>query len=721
MSRGKGAVGALAVFVVMVMALMLMVTVLFSATDDCEGYESAGGGGGGGGAGVPAGSFSLPEHNALDHVTSGWRTPDRPDHRGMDIAQGPGTPLYAFADGVVADAGPASGFGNWIVIDHEIEGRKISTVYGHMYDDGVGVKTGETVKAGQQIGIEGSNGQSTGNHLHFEVWEGGRLTGGHDVNPQPWLERAVEPGTGGSAPAGSAPAGGTNGGGVLLVGDSLTVGARAQLEQAMPGVSIDAKGGRQYREGLKNLQNNPDTFDTVVMALGTNGPFTQADVDATIAAAKGARVYLTTVAGPKVPSAPAVNELVRANSGKVEIIDIAAKIDADPGIVGADGIHHTPHGKQVFAETIAAAVGGGAAAPQPSRTRVDHGAGSNPGTPTDAGPTQTTGGALPPSPKFSEVKLQRDTIYVGRAVIARFPQIQLIGGWRPGDSIAGDHPNGLADDIMIPDWDTDAGRQLGDDILAYLWGNREHFKIKYFIWRDVYYPSDGEAAPYTQDRGDPTTMHMDHIHVTTYGGGYPTGGETYGPAPAGGSAVPGSPGGGGVTDKCAHLGGVDAGLDTRDIPPEFVKWITLAGRVCKDITAPLMAGLIDQESQFTTGATSTAGAQGPAQFMPETWAGMGTTVDDNGEPTGPPGSGDIRAIPDAVMASGRLMCQNLDQVRQWKAQGRVAGDDIELALAAYNAGGGRVLQAGGVPAIAETQKYVKVIPEKARHYAAQVK
>ena len=97
-------------------------------------------------------------------------------------------------------AGPASGFGNWIVIDHTIDGQPYSTVYGHMWDDGVAVQVGDTVAAGQHIGEVGNNGQSTGAHLHLEVWQGGRLTGGSETDPQPWLDRAANPGSGGSEP-----------------------------------------------------------------------------------------------------------------------------------------------------------------------------------------------------------------------------------------------------------------------------------------------------------------------------------------------------------------------------------------------------------------------------------------------------------------------------------------------------------------------------------------
>jgi murein DD-endopeptidase MepM/ murein hydrolase activator NlpD len=82
-----------------------------------------------------------------------------------------GKPIYAARDGVVVASGPADGFGNWIVIKHTIDGNTYSTVYGHMYDDGLLVKVGDTVKAGQQIGTIGNNGQSSGPHLHFEIWD----------------------------------------------------------------------------------------------------------------------------------------------------------------------------------------------------------------------------------------------------------------------------------------------------------------------------------------------------------------------------------------------------------------------------------------------------------------------------------------------------------------------------------------------------------------------
>lgn len=104
-------------------------------------------------------------------------------HAGIDLAGPIGTPILAAMDGTVIDSGPASGYGNWIRIQHE-DGS--ITVYGHMST--LNVAVGQHVTAGQQIAGMGSEGFSTGSHLHFEIHPGG----GGAVDPIPWLaERGV--------------------------------------------------------------------------------------------------------------------------------------------------------------------------------------------------------------------------------------------------------------------------------------------------------------------------------------------------------------------------------------------------------------------------------------------------------------------------------------------------------------------------------------------------
>ncbi|MGX5655839.1 M23 family metallopeptidase [Geodermatophilus nigrescens] len=106
-------------------------------------------------------------------------------HAGIDLAAPMLTPEYAAADGVVLEAGPASGYGNVIYIQHE---NGDVTVYGHMEE--VLVQPGQVVRAGDTIALLGNRGQSTGPHLHFEVHVGG--IDGQKVDPIPWLrERGV--------------------------------------------------------------------------------------------------------------------------------------------------------------------------------------------------------------------------------------------------------------------------------------------------------------------------------------------------------------------------------------------------------------------------------------------------------------------------------------------------------------------------------------------------
>jgi len=95
-------------------------------------------------------------------------------HQGIDIAATRGTPILATASGKVTFAGWSSGYGYLVKIDH---GNGVETYYGHCSK--LYVSTGDTVEAGEEIAAVGSTGNSTGNHLHFEI----RLNG-EQVNPE---------------------------------------------------------------------------------------------------------------------------------------------------------------------------------------------------------------------------------------------------------------------------------------------------------------------------------------------------------------------------------------------------------------------------------------------------------------------------------------------------------------------------------------------------------
>ncbi|OME78699.1 hypothetical protein BK120_23470 [Paenibacillus sp. FSL A5-0031] len=87
-------------------------------------------------------------------------------HNGIDIGAPGGTPILAAESGTVLFAQWTNGYGNAVIIDH---GNGLWTVYAHIRMNGIKVKEGEDVRKGQKIAEVGSTGNSTGNHLHFEV------------------------------------------------------------------------------------------------------------------------------------------------------------------------------------------------------------------------------------------------------------------------------------------------------------------------------------------------------------------------------------------------------------------------------------------------------------------------------------------------------------------------------------------------------------------------
>jgi hypothetical protein len=113
--------------------------------------------------------------------------------------------------------------------------------------------------------------------------------------------------------------------------------------------------------------------------------------------------------------------------------------------------------------------------------------------------------------------LQVKTILVARTISALFPEIKNIGGVRP-DSLRW-HPEGLAIDIMIPNASSAAGIALGNQIVSFALKNAAKFSLQDAIWRGTYYTPSGPAGS--------GYGHYDHVHITTHGGGYPTGREVY--------------------------------------------------------------------------------------------------------------------------------------------------------------------------------------------------
>jgi hypothetical protein len=117
-----------------------------------------------GGVPILGRGWTLPLRLGTFTLTQRYHYPN--GHPGIDLAAPDGTPIYAAAEGDVLYWGPAQGFGNWIVLQHP---GGIQTVYGHMRYDELLIGPTAHVQAGQLIARVGSEGNSTGPHLHFEV------------------------------------------------------------------------------------------------------------------------------------------------------------------------------------------------------------------------------------------------------------------------------------------------------------------------------------------------------------------------------------------------------------------------------------------------------------------------------------------------------------------------------------------------------------------------
>ena len=168
---------------------------------------------------------------------------------------------------------------------------------------------------------------------------------------------------------------------------------------------------------------------------------------------------------------------------------------------------------------------------------------------------------------------------------------------------------------------------------------------------------------------------------------------------------------GAMQDEDAPQAGAPGGLNPESVPGWAVPLLQRAAGTCPEVTAPVLAAQIQQESGWNPNATGPtrggSNAQGLTQFMPATWASSGTD-----------GDGDGRADPmnpaDAVQSQARYMCGQIQQVKG----AQLSGDVLDLALASYNAGFGAVRKAQGIPPYPETQHYVRTIRGLIGRYSA---
>ncbi|OON97218.1 MAG: hypothetical protein ATN36_03835 [Epulopiscium sp. Nele67-Bin005] len=132
------------------------------------------------GSSVPAASSGMFMHplNGAGVMSSGYGTRWGSFHGGLDVAAPSGTPIYASAAGMVTYSGyHTGGYGNLVIIDH---GNGYETYYAHNSVNYVNV--GQKVSQGQNIAGVGTTGNSTGNHVHFEIRYNGK-----QLNPYSYI------------------------------------------------------------------------------------------------------------------------------------------------------------------------------------------------------------------------------------------------------------------------------------------------------------------------------------------------------------------------------------------------------------------------------------------------------------------------------------------------------------------------------------------------------
>ncbi|MFD5318323.1 peptidoglycan DD-metalloendopeptidase family protein [Streptomyces sp. NPDC127098] len=130
---------------------------------------------------APAGDYTAPVSGPLGTAYgvagSMWSSGH---HTGADFPVASGTPVAAITSGEVVSAGTVNSYGNEVIIRHD-DGRY--SQYAHL--SSISVSAGQTVSTGDQIGLSGSTGNSTGPHLHFEVRTGPDY--GSDIDPLAYL------------------------------------------------------------------------------------------------------------------------------------------------------------------------------------------------------------------------------------------------------------------------------------------------------------------------------------------------------------------------------------------------------------------------------------------------------------------------------------------------------------------------------------------------------
>lgn len=153
--------------------------------------------------------------------------------------------------------------------------------------------------------------------------------------------------------------------------------------------------------------------------------------------------------------------------------------------------------------------------------------------------------------------LTQNSLNAKAAIESQFPDITTIGGYRPDANFPNEHPAGKALDVMIPNWNTPAGKARGDEIAQYLLANAGAYGIDYVLWQQRQWNADGTSSP-MGDKKNATDNHMDHVHVHTEGSAQLPGAS----APKSPPLTTSLPGSAAMTGAMSGVPGLSASIDT---------------------------------------------------------------------------------------------------------------------------------------------------------------
>lgn len=434
-------------------------------------------------------------------------------HAGIDLATIPtGGPIYAVNDGVVTQTITGDpGAGNFVTIDH---GSGLASRYLHLAS--YLVRPGEKVTVGQQIGVEGSTGESTGAHLHFEILQGGQPT-----NPATWLtqHRITLPPLGGTATAGA--------GTPTRPALTSSTAEASMLSHAGPqptGQVGSWKGEQLANAGLiikagqaLGLDNWTITVG-VMTGMGESGLKNIGFGDLAGPDSRGlfqqrANGAWGTLADRMNPTTAATN-FFKALTAVPGYRQLAPTIAAHRTQGNADANYYTQFWDQAVQVTAAVTH-------NPNLlTSLPAGGGTTPCSPgvVDASLPAAPPGTCPATTSPAEKGLHPAALTVLRCTHQAFPKITTMYGIgeRQGPS---DHATGDAVDFMLDDYRTPTGRAYGWQLARWVRAHAKQLGVTYVIYDMKIWniARDGEGwRDYTRygATADDTLSHRDHIHVS---------------------------------------------------------------------------------------------------------------------------------------------------------------------------------------------------------------